>query len=75
MDKFGVFNILSSLLSKTQQDVPTNSNDSATSTMEKTQQSTNPLTPPLPLQVGMINTMTSHDELIKRVKQKHKNLI
>ncbi len=73
MDKFGVFNLLSSLLNKTGQENSTNSNDFSIASSDKPQQSSKPTAPPLPLQAGMINTMTNHDEFIKRVKQKNKN--
>ena len=72
MDKFGVFNLLSSLLSKSQQENSSSANLVASDSSKNTEQPPKPLDPPLPLQASMINTMTSHDEFIKRVKQKNK---
>ena len=73
MDKFGVFNLLGSLLSKTQQENSSPTNQFLSTDHNNTERNTKSLTPPHPLQSGMINTMTSHDEFIKRVKQKNKN--
>ncbi|MBR1983443.1 MAG: hypothetical protein IKA12_02020 [Clostridia bacterium] len=72
MDKFGVFNLLSSLLSKSQQENSSSTNIVTPDDTQNTKQPPKHLDPPLPLQASMINTMTSHDEFIKRVKQKNK---
>ena len=72
MDKFGVFNLLSSLLTKTQQENTTTPNNFSTPNQEKSEQVSPRFSTPLPLQADMIKTMTSHDEFIKRVKQKNK---
>ena len=72
MDKFGVFNLLSSILNKSQQNSFSNPTSFTSLNNDKTEQPVTPSPPPLPLQADMIKTMTSHDESIKRVKQKNK---
>ena len=73
MDKFGIFNLLGSLLNKNSQENTPSAPIFTTNDTLKPERNTKNLTPPLPLQSSMINTMTNHDEFIKRVKQKNKN--
>lgn len=72
MDKFGVFNLLGNLLSKFSTQSIEQSHETEQTPQKDTNQKQTNSTVPLPLQAGMINTMTNHDEFIKRVKQKNK---
>lgn len=82
MDKFGIFNIINSLLggktsasdNETTQSPNLNNLLSALTTPKpQSEKPTNTtLTPPLPLQTSMISTMNGHDEFIKRVMEKNK---
>ena len=82
MDKFGIFNILNSLLGSKNTSDSFNKEQSSglnsllgalTPTPNQTPpQEKNTSTPPLPLQESMISTMNRHDEFIKRVKNKNK---
>lgn len=72
MDKFGIFNLLGSLLNKSNQENSSPANDFGSISTDQVKEKTDVFTAPLPLQAGMIDTMTNHDEFIKRVKQKNK---
>ncbi len=87
MDKFGIFNILNSLFSLNNQKNPTENANSAPFSLDKFLSSfnnNNSQTPavntkPLPekkvfapLQSSMLCTMHSHDQFVKRVKEKNK---
>lgn len=83
MDKFGIFNILNSLLSgfgkdgiseesspdvnSAGQNNPQNKKSANPDIQGKTQK---PLSPPL--QSSMLNVLNSHDAFIKRVREKNK---
>lgn len=77
MDKFGIFNVLSSLLGQS-----TRQNDglkadggnfstSAAAEKSETQAAEKRATFP-PLQSSMLETMRNHDEFVKRVKKQNK---
>lgn len=82
MDKFGIFNLLNSLFSAN----PSQTNGDSQNTSKENSilsslfSSDNQPQPPkektpepfLPLQASMVSTMTSHDEFVKRVKEKNK---
>lgn len=75
MDKFGIFNVLSSLANLYEKSKSQENSDSS-----KQSQRESPEVKPstqkasfAPLQNNMINTMSSHDEFVKRVLEKHKN--
>lgn len=71
MDKFGVFKLLSSLFEGNKSVDPVeNFNFGQEKPAEQKPAST--INTPHPLQSGMINTMTSHDSFVKRVKDKNK---
>lgn len=82
MDKFGIFNIINSLLggktstsdNETTQSSNLNNllNALTTPKPQSEKPSNTTLTPPLPLQTSMISTMNGHDEFIKRVMEKNK---
>ena len=85
MDKFGIFKLLNSFLGSNnskndadQNQSPTTQNDlsgflSAFDNFNKASAPPKKVekTPPPPLQASMLSTMNSHDEFIKRVKEKH----
>jgi len=83
MDKFGIFNVLNSLLSGYGKDSrPEESPSDANFAGQKTPQNQNsaksdaegkaqkPLSPPL--QSSMLNVLNSHDAFIRRVREKNK---
>ncbi len=87
MDKFGIFNLLSSLAnasapkndaSSDQKNNPPLDFSGMINSLLSTKKDT-PTTPPknqppkefMPLQRSMLGVMTSHDEFIKRVKEKN----
>ena len=82
MDKFGIFNILNSLLGSKNTSDTVNKEQSfglnnLLGALTPTQNQSSPQeknisSPPLPLQESMISTMNGHDEFIKRVKEKNK---
>ena len=75
MDKFGIFNVINSLAglyNKFQNQNPTDSQTTPTQSTVKTQDKTPARASAVPLQSGMINTMQSHDEFVKRVLGKNK---
>ena len=81
MDKFGIFNILNSLLSSksdnTAQNPPTSTdaNNLLSSLLSPKKQEEPPKKPQptsfAPIQSSMLSTMNSHDEFIKRVMTKN----
>lgn len=77
MDKFGIFNILSSFLGQSFKNSGENSADysySAPPSLAENSESTTAekrATLP-PLQHSMLKTMQSHDEFVKRVRAKNK---
>ena len=87
MDKFGIFNLLSSFFNFYQQNKQSQDGSSeqfnfvnALSSLGKTQdtttqkeQNTQPKNNHIPLQASMLATMTSHDQFVKRVKEKNGN--
>ncbi len=68
MDKFGIFNLLSSFLDKNQH--PENAVQPE-NPLHRTETSTPKPIPVIPLQSNMLNTMNSHDLFVKRVKEKN----
>ena len=85
MDKFGIFNLLSALSSLNGQNSQQETGEKTQPVLDKiltalTQnintKNTDPpqAVPPAfkPLQSSMLSTMTSHDEFVKRVKEKNK---
>ena len=81
MDKFGIFNILNSLLGSKSDDTAQNSGGSPDvngliNSLLNTKKppavpEKNSSTPPIPLQTSMISTMNSHDAFVKRVMAKN----
>ena len=76
MDKFGIFNILGSLLGQTgapadgkTADAPTFSPPQYTAASETVQAEKRASLPPL--QSAMLTTMQSHEEFVKRVRAKN----
>ena len=82
MDKFGIFNLLNSLLSKNSSEISDNSQQnsgvenflSSLISPKKQPEKSNAtkISPPSPLQSSMLGTISSHDAFIKRVKEKNK---
>ena len=85
MDKFGIFNLLSALSSLNGQNSAQNNGDknqpvwdkllsALTQNINTKNTDTPQAVPPAfkPLQSSMLSTMTSHDEFVKRVKEKNK---
>lgn len=72
MDKFGVFNLISSLLNNFSTQTPDKAPEKELSVQQNANQKQINFVTPQPLQADMLNTMISHDEFIKRVKQKNK---
>ncbi|MBO5714385.1 MAG: hypothetical protein J6R83_03060 [Clostridia bacterium] len=72
MDKFGVFNLIGSLLNKFSAQNPDTSPQKEVSNQQPTNQTQPTFVTQKPLQADMLNTMASHDNFIKRVKQKNK---
>lgn len=72
MDKFGIFSLLnsfSSLLNKEKNEKP--SNEETISSNETKNESTENI-PFAPLQEQMVQTITAHDEFVKRVMKENK---
>ena len=72
MDKFGIFSLLnsfSSLLNKEKNEKP--SNEETISSNETKNEGTENI-PFAPLQEQMVQTITSHDEFVKRVMKENK---
>jgi hypothetical protein len=87
MDKFGIFNLLNSFFSLNRQKSQSTDNennktslDSILSTLTNSLKNNTPnkeeppkkQAPFAPLQSSMLSTMSSHDQFIKRVKEKNK---
>ena len=73
MDKFGIFSLLnsfSSLLSKTKTE--NQQSEEVTPSIE-TKNDIDKNVPFAPLQAQMVQTITSHDEFVKRVMKNNKN--
>ena len=85
MDKFGIFNLLSSFFNFYQQNKQSTENNNeqfnfanALSSLGKNQDVTTqkeqniaPKNSSIPLQASMLATMASHDQFVKRVKEKN----
>lgn len=79
LDKFGIFKLLSSFLGQNGQNstlktpsAPLDANnflDLLNNSLPKKDLSS----PPPPLQSKMLSTLSSHDDFVKRVKEKHGN--
>lgn len=83
MDKFGIFNVLNSLLSGFgKDDISEESSSDANSAGQNNPQNKKPANPDIqgktqktlspPLQSSMLNVLNSHDAFIKRVREKNK---
>ena len=76
MEKFGIFNILSSLLgadkAPTDKNSPENVGDTASSSKSDNAPSAEKRATFAPLQNSMLKTMRNHDEFVKRVQEKNK---
>ena len=81
MDKFGIFNILNSLLGSKFDNTAQNSGNSfdannlinslLSTKKQPTEPEKNKSVPPTPLQTSMLSTMNSHDQFVKRVMAKN----
>ena len=67
MDKFGIFSLLNSFSSLLNKGTTENSNANETISSAETKNETNLDVPFAPLQAQMVQTITSHDEFVKRV--------
>lgn len=83
MDKFGIFNVLNSLLSGFGKDgISEESSSDANPAGQNNTQNKKPANPDIqgktqkplspPLQSSMLNVLNSHDAFIKRVREKNK---
>lgn len=76
MDKFGIFKLLNSFLDNYKnQATNTTAPDTLLNGIEtlfpKKSNPPKPSDPPYPLQKNMLSTMQSHDQFVKRVKEKN----
>lgn len=85
MDKFGIFNLLNSFFNFNNELSPDKNGQTATETtglsrlfsalnnsQNNNDQQTKPIVKPqpsAPLQAGMLNTMSSHDQILRRIKE------
>ena len=75
MDKFGIFNVINSLAGlygKLQNQNPDETRQVLTTQTVAPKEKIPSRATVAPLQSGMINTMQSHDEFVKRVLEKNK---
>lgn len=86
MDKFGIFNLLNSFFALGKNENTQSGENSATnndllsnliSSFTNSKNSENKVeknvsTPPMPLQKEMLSTINSHDQIVKRVREKQK---